>query len=112
MGTEQEKINSKPYMQKVQNIQKVEEKGKTKAFAPFALIVPKIQNENPYQNQFDTLWEKATNLADWIEDSSSTIPFQERAARVPELQKMSMMLDELKQQISRPGNRQNRSSKI
>lgn len=103
MGAEKGTFNSKPYMQKVQNIQKV---GEHTTFAPSVPIAYRYQNKNPYRNQFDSLWEKATNLADWIDDSSSTVPFQERAARVPELQKMSMILDELKQQISRPGTRQ------
>jgi len=63
--------------------------------ADIAYIAPKIQKIKTYQQQHDNLWQKAWELADWIDDSSSSVTWQERAAKVPELQKMSMMIDEL-----------------
>ena len=45
--------------------------------------------------EYDSLWKKAWALADWIDGPDSDVPWQERTARVPELQKMSMMLSEL-----------------
>lgn len=88
-------INSKASIQKRQNIQKVEEKFKNKAFVPFVPFVVKNQKTKTYQQQHEDLWEKAWKLADWIDDPDSDVPWQERTARVPELQKMSMMIGEL-----------------
>ena len=53
-----------------------------------------INPQKPHKQKYDDLWQKATALADWIDDSGSTIPWKERTARVPELQGMSMMLQE------------------
>jgi hypothetical protein len=53
------------------------------------------------KQKFDSLWQKAWKLADWIDDPGSTIPWQERAAKVPELQKMSMMIGELEMLIEK-----------
>jgi len=47
------------------------------------------------QEQINDLWCQADKLADWIDDSSSTVPWQDRAARVPELQEMSLEIDKL-----------------
>jgi len=54
----------------------------------------KTQNKT-IQEKIDILWNQADKLADWIDDSSSTVPWQERAARVPELQEMSLEIDNL-----------------
>jgi len=54
-----------------------------------------ISENKPLQQQFDSLWEKAWKLADWIDEPESDIPWQERAAKVPELQEMSAELDRL-----------------
>ncbi len=53
-------------------------------------------SEKPLQQQHDALWQKADELADWIDDPGSDIPWQERAAKVPELQEMSLREDNLK----------------
>lgn len=47
------------------------------------------------KQKYDALWKKAWALADWIDDSDSTVSWQERAAKVPELQEMSIEIDRL-----------------
>jgi len=47
--------------------------------------------------KYDELWKKAWTLAEWIDDSKSDVPWQERAARVPELQAMSLEISRLEQ---------------
>jgi len=96
MGVAQEKILSETPIQKVQNIQKVEKKLKNEAFVPSVPFVVKNQKVETLQTQIDLLWGKAWNLADWIDDCCSKVSWQERAAKVPELQKMSLRIDELK----------------
>jgi len=103
MGAEQDDVISKPSIQKVQNIQKAEENSKIKTFVSSVPFVPTIQKVKTPQQKYDDLWKKATALADWVDDSNSTIPWQERAARVPELQKMSKILQELETLIDRKG---------
>lgn len=61
----------------------------------FADIAHENQKAKTPQQKYDILWKKAWALADWIDDPDSKVPWQERAARVPELQKMSMMIGEL-----------------
>ncbi len=48
------------------------------------------------QEQIDILWTQAEKLADWIDDSCSAVPWQERAEKVSELQEMSLKIDRLK----------------
>jgi len=48
------------------------------------------------QKQIDYLWVEANKLVDWADDSESEIPWQKRAAKVPELQEMSIEIDRLK----------------
>jgi len=55
-----------------------------------------IVSETVLQNLIDDLWKKAWKLADWIDNAESDIPWQERAAKRPELQKMSTEIDRLK----------------
>lgn len=56
-----------------------------------------------YQQEHDALWQKADELADWIDDPDSKVAWQERAARVPELQEMAveidLLIDKLETQI-------------
>ena len=66
-----------------------------------------INLKKTYQQQYDALWKKAWALADWIDDSKSDVPWQERAARVPELQQMSMMIGELELLIDQKKRRKN-----
>ncbi len=63
--------------------------------ADIADIAPKNEKVKTYQQQHDHLWQKAWNLADWIDNPGSDISWQERAAKVPELQAMSLELDQL-----------------
>jgi hypothetical protein len=63
--------------------------------ADIADIAPMNQKVKNPQQRFDSLWQKAWKLADWIDDSKSVVPRQKRAAKVPELQEMSAKLDQL-----------------
>ncbi len=47
------------------------------------------------QKQIDDLWAKADKLADWIDNPASNVLLQERAARVPEVQRMALEIDRL-----------------
>jgi hypothetical protein len=85
---------------KIQGLSSLEDAVKKEALEyakknkPF--IVLELQNQNKtHQQQYDSLWKKATALADWVDDSSSPVPWQERAARVPELQGMSSEIDRM-----------------
>ncbi len=60
-------------------------------------ILPFDLPEKSIQQQHNTLWLQADELADWIDDSNSTLPWRERAAKVPELQAMSLELSRLEQ---------------
>lgn len=53
--------------------------------------LPKKNND-----QINDLWNHADELADWIDNPVSDVPWQERVAKVPELQKMSAEIDRLK----------------
>lgn len=96
MGVIQEKTLSETPIQKVQNIQKDEKKLKTRPFVPSVPFVVKNQEVKTLQEQINDLWSRADKLVDWIDDSNSTVPWQERAAKVPELQEMSLEIDKLK----------------
>ncbi len=96
MGVTQEKILSDTLIQKVQNIQKGTIDLKTKPFALSVPFAPKNQKVKTLQEQINILWNQADKLADWIDDSSSTVPWKERAAKVPELQEKSLEIDRLK----------------
>ena len=96
MGAGFENKHSKPYTQKPQKPQKVKEIDKNKTFVGSVGIVGKSQKVKTIQEQIDILWNQATKLADWIDDENSNIPWQDRAARVSELQKMSLEIDRLK----------------
>lgn len=52
-----------------------------------------LKPEKTYQQEHYELWLQANKLADWIDDSNSEIPWQERTARVPELQEMAVEID-------------------
>jgi len=92
MGTEAAEKNSNPKSNN-SNIRNIQENDHIKA--NIADIAPTIQKIKSPQQKYDSLWKKAWALSEWIDDSSSTVPWQERAARVPELQKMSMQIGEL-----------------
>ncbi len=65
--------------------------------------ISRDQSINPekttYQKKIDDLWSRADELADWIDNPGSAIPWQERAAKVPELQEMSLEIERLKFQL-------------
>ncbi len=103
MGIKQEEIISKTYIQNIQNIQKVEKKQENKAFVPFVPSVVKNQKVKTPKQQHDELWKKAWKLAEFIDNPESEVPLQARAARVPELQEMVMMLSELEFLIKQEG---------
>lgn len=63
--------------------------------AIIADIATENQKVKTYRQQHNDLWQKAWKLAEWIDDSNSNIPWQERSVRVPELQEISMTIDEL-----------------
>ncbi len=46
------------------------------------------------QQKIDILWNTAEVLADWMDDETD-IPWEERAAKIPELQKMAKEIDRL-----------------
>ena len=96
MGVESENEHFTPYAQKPQKPQKVRKKIKNNSFEAFESIEAKSQKVKTLQEKIDILWNHATKLADWIDDENSNIPWQDRAARVPELQKMSLEIDRLK----------------
>ncbi len=101
MGTETENTISNPKSNN-SNIRNIKGNDPIKTnIALIADIAPKNQKVKTHQQQHDDLWQKAWKLADWIDDSQSDIPWHERAARVPELQRMSMMLSELEVLINR-----------
>ena len=54
-----------------------------------------INSKKPLREQIDTLWKKAWALADWMDDSQSGVPWEERAAKIPELSKMTDEIDRL-----------------
>jgi len=47
------------------------------------------------QLELNYLWDKAWNLADWIDDADSKIDWRERTKYVPEVLKMSARIGEL-----------------
>lgn len=95
MDVETGKTISNPKSNKSNN-SNIQEKPALKTnIADIADIAPMIQKVKTPKQQFDSLWEKAWVLADWIDDSNSDVSWQERAARVPELQRMSKELDRL-----------------
>ena len=102
MGAKTVKITSTP-IRNIRNMSNIQEKNSIKGnIADIADIAPKIKNEKSIQQQHDHLWQKAWNLADWIDDSLSALPWQERAAKVPELQAMSRELDQLEKAGANP----------
>lgn len=63
-------------------------------------IVFEIQTQDKtLQQKIDTLWKKATILADWIDNSESNVSWQKRAAKIQEIQKMSEEIDRLEARI-------------
>ena len=80
----------------ISNISNIKRKDLVKAnIADIADIAPKNEKVKTYQQQHDHLWQKAWNLANWIDNPGPEIPWQERTAKVPELQAMSLELDQL-----------------
>jgi hypothetical protein len=62
-------------------------------------IVFEIQTQNKsLEEKIETLWNKATQLEDWIDDPESDVPWQEKTKYVPQLQEMSLEIDCLKDQ--------------
>ena len=53
------------------------------------------------QQEHDFLWQQAWTLANWIDNPGSDVLWQERTARVPELQAMPMMIVELEMLIEK-----------
>ena len=92
MSRETADTNSNPKSNR-SNIRNIQENNPVKA--NIADIAPMVQKVKSPQQKYDALWKKAWALADWIDDSGSDVPWQERTAKVPELQGMSMMLVEL-----------------
>jgi len=96
MRVETADINSNPKSNN-SNMSNIQENNPVKPnIADIADIALKVQKIKTPQQQFDSLWKKAWALADWIDDSSSTIPWQKRTAKVPKLQEMSAEIDRLK----------------
>ncbi len=58
-----------------------------------------VKPEKTFQQQHADLWLQADKMADWIDDSKSAIPWQERAAKVPELQVMTLELSRLEKSM-------------
>ncbi len=103
MKAETVNLNSTP-MRNMSNIRNIQENDPVKFnIAHIADNAHKVQKLKTKKQQYDSLWKKAWALADWIDDSGSHVPWQDRAARVPELQKMSMMLDKLKMIMNQKG---------
>lgn len=99
MKAKPEKTISNP-IRNTRNIRNIQENDHPKAdIAIIADIAPKNQNVKTDQNQSDSLWQKAWKLSDWIDNSELDIPWQDRAARVPELQRMVDKLDLIEKQM-------------
>ena len=95
MRVETSSTKSNP-MSNMSNMSNIKEKEGIKAnIADIADIADKVQKVKTLQQQYNELWKKADALADWIDDSKSDVPWQERAAKVPELQEMSAEIDRL-----------------
>ena len=66
-------------------------------------IVFEIQTENKsLEEKIETLWNKATQLENWVDDPHSEVDWEIRTARVQELQEMSLEIDRLKAQQTTP----------
>ena len=100
MGTEIKGEHLKTYTQKPQKPQKVMKKDKKRSFVGSVGIVAKNQKVKTLQDERNYIWDKAWNLAEWIDDQHSKVHWKERTKYVPEVFAMSARISELEKQIA------------